>query len=345
MSTNPLHPGIGFSFHDDNIHAAVVAMSTGRIPRPGEPQPVVSRDFSGKMLPNETVGHAVGRILKNYVGHTPEYVGVSTHHENIDRSSWRQFAGTPVEAVDPTAATLMGLEHVKRNPDRMLIQKGSTPGGAKALLKIGPDSVTWIVDGESEGQVLSTDTIRRFTPAADDFAAGMNASRHTNPVQLLGNLGWVNAARHLNLAGPEHAGGKTKNLMDEALKGDRKSRRALVAHFGWLAPRVEFMHPEKDAGELFAAKVASFMIENIGRSIGRVYAEASQLQQVGTLFVQCNAISSSKDLRNWAIAPLRRAISRNGEVAADVVLVEPRPQMAEAYGAILLAGQKVGATA
>jgi hypothetical protein len=349
MSTKPLVPGIGISFCDGLWHAAVASVSNVRLLEDGK-KPVYHRDFSGSVWPNESVGHTVGRILNQYVGRTPEYVGVSTHHDSLDSESWREFAGTHIETVDPTAATLAGLEHVKRNPNRLRLRPGAG-GGPQGLLKVGPHSVTWIVDGEKSGQVLTAATIKGFSPAAQDFAASINAARQNDPVQLLGNLGWVNAARYLAQNGTARPDKVTRDLMNLASTGDQKARRDLVARLCWLAPQFIEEHslPAADNGEAFADAVANFMFELLGRSIGYIVSQ----KRLGTLFVQYNSISGSDSMRGHfsrtGADSITRAIVRHdksGEAwskVPEVVLVEPRPWMAEAYGAILLAGQKVGA--
>lgn len=342
-----LKPGVGIAILNEDWHAAIVPAKAGLMQSAPVP-----REVSGKILPHENLGHTVKRILDKHVGRTPEYVALSMHEPMYDLGAWQRTAGTRIELTDPTVSTLLGLEHVKRQAGRTLLRRGGgTKDAPKGLLKVGSRHVSWTVDGRTMRTDLTAKDIADLSPAAEDFAASIHAANHNDPVQLLGDQGWVNAVRHLAQTGQFKPGAHTVSLLLAARQGDRIALQNFVAHMAWSATQP----PLTDKGDpnysvLFANHVAEFMFELLGRTIGLV----AKKQELSTLFVQYNPIAASDSLRARLANPnynvLTKAILRydNDENSLsgrpEIVLVEARPQLAaEAYGAILLASHMAGA--
>ncbi|GAC1369295.1 MAG: hypothetical protein NVSMB39_0990 [Candidatus Saccharimonadales bacterium] len=282
--------------------------------------------------PNRSLDVEIIRIITGQLNFTPPVVAVSHHDPSVRPINSN---GLHVVTVSPTAATLEGI-FISPNPSRTVLRPGNATNGTAGLVKIGPHHVTWAKAGDRQGRPIDPDVITEFSQLSVEFTQFVGR-KAKNPVELLGNLGWVNAARFFAEVEPNIAPDPRTLRFLEIRSDDREHRRATRSHLGWMA----------NHGDPFGTLVASFMIGQIGRTVGYVAKQAN----FRTVHLQCNAISGVPPMLNWVQGPIGYKIFSEAITKHDhsrhtsrptIILTECRPQVPEALGAIKLAGQLVG---
>jgi hypothetical protein len=309
MKDNALH-GVGIAVCDK---AATVVV----IPPHGAP-----RERSVVILPGETFVSTLEKVILPWVGFSTRAIGISYHNPDlIDEVTVP--VGMELVAVSPTAATLAGYRLVG-DKSRVLIQQGEVNDGSpEAFLKIGPNWTSWAVDGDlTTHRFVDASVIAGFSPRTREFANFVGAPANDSSIQLLGNWGWVNAARFIMAT----CAGLTPDPVTLTILNavnDRKSRRTLVSRLCTLARN----------GDPFAVEVGRLMAQLIGRTIGYV----ADQDRFSMLSVQANSISAIDNMPLWMRG--EGGLLSYLPSGTTTQFIGPRPQVLEAYGAIQLASR------
>lgn len=334
-----LTEGLGLAMCDDLYYVTIIDP-----PRRGKPLtegatpkvlPSPPRESSGKRHPNESATNLVNRILGR-AQRLPKSVGVSYHDADI--LDGVEGIDTELVHIFPTVATLAGLG-VWHDRRQTLIQPGSshTTGRPSAIIKIGPRKLTWAVEGDPTAppNYISSDIVGGLserTAALYDF---IGAPDNTDPIELLGNRGWRNAATYLAQTNPSLMT-RPNRLTAELLRDlppTRPGARTFTSHLASAAM----------TGDPFAQQVASQMTELLGLIIGYVSQQAS----IGRLYVQYNAVTAVDGMPEWVVrnakSALKTGLRIQGGSGSEIIMIGPKPQVAEAYGASQLAGKLVAA--
>ncbi len=272
MLENKFH-GVGVAVCDEKYHAVV-------IPPRGAP-----RERSGVILPDNSVIGTIENEILPWVGFSTRVIGISHHNGyTIDRVTVPK--GMNLQAVSPTAATLAGYQLVG-DKSQVLIQRGVNDGGLpQALLKIGPKWTSWAVDGDLRThRFVEADVIAGFSPRTSEFANFVGSPANNSSIELLGNLGWLNAAQFIEATNAEVGltpDVRTSMMMEAAVNhpSDRHLRRVLVSRLCTLAK----------SGDPFAVEVGRLMAQLIGRTIGYV---AEDYLEVFKLFLAVTTIAGT----------------------------------------------------
>ena len=239
-----------------------------------------ARVTSGVVPPGDDIDDTLRGILRTFLHELPSTVGVSHHNlKTVDRVD--SSVGTQLVPVSPTAATLAGLPYVDSAGQYSLQLGVGHEDGLNALLKIGPHRVSYALQHDiiTHRSVDVLPIIRSC--GAKPYWAYLDEQRRVDPVALLGNRGWRNAAEFIL----ERSAGAlpqptilTRQLMAEAAYDPfhdgatlteqakaRKSVRSLTSHLCHFAMQ----------DDPFALEVASFMGQLFGGALGQVSVQCA----------------------------------------------------------------------
>jgi hypothetical protein len=324
MNATTPNYGVGVALCDGNISAIV------RLPHRADDK------VSNRVHRHESVQEALERcVFIRFGSFTPPVIGFSSHDSADVVEEIVPPGISRVIAISPTVATIAGLSSLS-DPSTKRIQPGSTrKGRPSGLLKIGPQRLSTAIEGDLKPTFYSGDTIAGLCSKTQEVAEFLGGNVE-DPLQFVGNPGWVNVAEML--ASRDGAGIQPRDLTVQLLNtvaAAKKSSAGEARQYSRIfASHAYSLAVERDP---FATEVAKYMLEIFSYTVAFTNR---QQQAIGSLSVQCNWLSTHRGKLPWmggtdAVTAAFTEAGLPGDLT--VSLIGPNPQWAEASGAIDIA--------